>query len=313
MSSKNLHKARKEKNDEFNTELSDIEKEIARYSKDQFKDKVVLCNCNDSPDSNFFRYFFYRFKKLRLKKLIGISYFDKIMKFDSTTSLNNAEVFEFNGSKERMPNPKDITVTPLKEFGEFSSEECIDILKQADIVLTNPPFSLFVEYMALLFKYKKKFLIMGKTDKVMITGVWENFKEGNVWPGYNYNINCNFIIPSHYKKYNKIVDGIKYGEVSGIMWFTNLIHIKMNNPLVLVKKYYGNEEDYPKYDNIDAIEVSKVKHIPKDYYGVMGVPITFIGSWNPNQFEIVGGEKLNTFINGKETYRRILIKRKERK
>jgi len=314
MRNRSLHNARKEKNDEFKTSLSDIEKEISHYPKNQFKDKVILCNCNDSPDSNFFRYFFYRFKKLGLKKLIGISYVEKLMKLDMTIPPpNNAEVFEFSGSKGRMPSQKDITITPLKDFGEFDSLECINFLKQADIVVTNPPFSRFVEYMTLLFKYKKKFLIMGKTDKIMISGVWENFKNGNVWPGYNYNETCSFIIPPSYEKYSKMIDGIKYGEVPGIMWFTNLTHKRINRSLILVKKYYGNEKDYPKYDNIDAIEVSKVKLIPEDYYGVIGVPITFIGSWNPSQFEIVGGEKLNTFIDGKETYRRILIKRKDKK
>jgi hypothetical protein len=217
---------------------------------------------------------------------------------------------EYEGSKvNNIPDINDIGVKSLKGDGDFRSLECIDLLKQADIVVTNPPFSLFREYISQLVKYEKKFLILGTTNAIFYTEIFDLIMKNQIWVGHNFNITVEFQLPSNYKKWKRIENGIKYGDVPGICWFTNLITKKQSEELILVKKYYGNEEKYPKYDTCDAIEVGFVKDIPKDYFGYMGVPVTFLDKYNPKQFEILGSIN-KPLVNGVERYLRFLIRRK---
>ena len=324
MANKNLHKAKKAKSDEFYTQLADIEKELWEY-KDYFKDKVIYCNCDDPRVSNFVQYFTLNFKFFGLKKLISTCYkhkdiwdFGKEGKDDSAIAL----IYEGTKNENQIPDDEDFIIKPLKGDGDFRSLECIEFLKEADIVVTNPPFSLFREYVDQLMAYQKKFIILGNNNAITYKEIFRYIKEGQLWLGYNANKTIEFIVPDDYPianpKTRKIIEGIHYQQVPAITWFTNLNHKKRNEDLILYKKY--NEQDYPKYDNYDAIEVSKIKDIPEDYYEVMGVPITFLDKHNPEQFEIVGidryvieenfGYVSRFFINGKEKYARILIKRK---
>ena len=229
-----------------------------------------------------------------------------------------------------MKNDKNVA-TPLKENGDFRSEESIKILKEADIVVTNPPFSLFREYVAQLMEYKKKFLIIGNQNAITYKEIFQLIKENKLWLGVSMNgSNRWFEIPDYYEKYHKIENGKKYAFVAGVVWFTNLDHNKRHEELILYKTYKGNEEDYPKYDNYDAINVDKTKDIPIDYTEAVGVPITFLHKYNPGQFEIIDGlnrytildvaglnenavaKRLHmTEINGKSKYFRILIKNRK--
>lgn len=298
MGNKNLRKAKKEKNDEFYTQITDIEKELKHY-KEQFKDKIIFCNCDDPEYSNFWRYFQLNFNHLGLKKLISTHYDDE----KSTYKL------EYDG-KEKV-------TTQLKQNGDFRSPEAIEILKEADIVVTNPPFSLFREYMAQLMEYEKDFLIIGNMNAITYKEVFPLLKDNKVWLGYNSGA-FKFEVPDSYNKKNIEIgeDGKKYAKLGNITWFTNLDVKKRHEKLILYKTY--NPEEYPKYDNYDAIEVNRVANIPMDYDGVMGVPITFMDKYNPEQFEILGQtgvdielEKGRPYINGKRKYARMLIKRKE--
>ena len=303
----NLHRAKKAKNDEFYTQLSDIENELIHY-REHFNDKIVYCNCDDPTQSNFVKYFQINFDKLNLKKLIATGY--------KKNSRGLKLIYD--------SNCKDANVEELKGEGDFRSEECVKLLDEADIVVTNTPFSLFREYVAQLVKYNKKFLIIGNINALKYKEIFPLIKANKIWIGYNFNKTMEFQLDESYEKWNEIRDGKKYGKGPGIAWFTNLDVKKHHEFLTLTEKY--DPAKYPKYDNYDAINVDKVNDIPKDYDGVMGVPITFFGKYNPEQFEIVGTtenglcdkalwihpeEKHNEpFINGKKKYTRILIKRK---
>lgn len=312
----NLHTAKATKNDEFYTQLEDIENEL-KYYKDYFKGKVVYCNCDgflNEEKSNFFVYFSLNYEFLGLKGLICTKYNPngKGRKYEYYGDLNG----------NNYPDEEEIFTSELEGDGDFRSEECIEILKKCDIVCTNPPFSLFRQYVAQLFEYKKDFLIIGNVNAISYKEVFPLIKENKMWLGVSsFNKGMYFGVPDDYTyadtyKFDRERNGKKVMRVSSICWFTNLDHKKRHEELVLYKKY--NEEEYPKYDNYDAIEVSKVTDIPMDYYGVMGVPITFLDKYCPEQFEIVG-QMMTTkvtefnfgypYINGKKKFARLLIKR----
>jgi hypothetical protein len=323
---KDLRTAGKAKNDEFYTQPVDIENELKHY-KDQFRGKVAFCNCDDPKESNFVKYFSMKFKDLGLKKLIATHY-----KGANLFTKDPPHKLEYTGNNNdnRMPEPNKF-MTEMIGTGDFRSEECIELLKEADIVVTNPPFSLFREYVAQLVKHKKKFLIMGNQNAITYKEIFKLIKENQMWLGQSLNgKNILFQIPDYYENHYKIIDGKKYAFPKGVVWFTNFDVPKRNEELVLYKKY--TKEEYPKYDNYNAINVDRTEQIPMDYAGVMGVPITFLHKYNPNQFEIIDGlnrytvldvaglndnAKKNhlhmTEIGGESTYFRVLIKNKKEK
>ena len=290
---KNLHKANKSKNDEFYTQLSDIEKEVKHY-KDHFKDKVVFCNCDDPRVSNFFHYFSHSFEKLELKKLITTCYKNQNPGLFSEHASEKAVYLEYAGDRNgnNVPDPEEIGIKELNGDGDFRSDESIELLKQADIVVSNPPFSLFREYVAQLIKYDKKFIIIGHQNSITYKEIFKLIKDNKIWLGYGFSGGAAHFINHHYEDYATAGDH-KEGmiRVSGVVWFTNLEIKKRHEDLVLYKTY--NPEEYPTYDNYDAIEVSKTKDIPMDFDGVMGVPITFLDKYSPDQFEIVGTTESN--------------------
>jgi hypothetical protein len=330
---KNLHDANKAKNDEFYTQLPDIENELKHY-KNHFKNKVVYCNCDDPRVSNFFLYFVLNFEELELKKLITTCYKSQNPNMFSQHDSEKAIYLEYDGNKtgNNMPDIMDSAIKHLESDGDFRSTECIELLKQVDIVVTNPPFSLFREYVAQLIKFDKKFLIIGSKNAITYKEIFPLIKENKLWIGNTpMSTDLLFDIPEHYKEEllaknkkegsaYKIVNGVMKGRSTSI-WFTNLDHKKRHEELILWKKY--NQEEYPKYDNYDAINVDKTAEIPCDYDGVMGVPISFLDKYNPEQFEIVGktnskdhagkyltDENATAMINGKNLYHRILIRKK---
>jgi len=349
MPNANLHKAKDQKNDEFYTQLPDIERELNHY-KEHLKGKVIFCNCDDPYESNFFKYFAMRFEFLGIKKLIATCY--------AGSPIANTQLSLFADESEenkttRMPHKIEITEIPdinqdgavdladvrlllgsdknhltrLKGDGDFRSEEIIELLKQADIVVTNPPFSLFREYVSQLIEYGKKFVIIGNKNAITYKEVFKLIKENKMWIGNTpMGIDMLFDVPEYFAKEliaskkegsgYKIVKGVVKGRSQSI-WFTNLDVKKRHEELFLCEKY--NEKDYPKYDNYDAINVDSTKEIPCDYDGVMGVPITFLDKYNPEQFEIIGQmatTKIDEFnygypyVKGEKIYARILIKRK---
>ncbi|MFZ1019450.1 MAG: adenine-specific methyltransferase EcoRI family protein, partial [Minisyncoccia bacterium] len=346
-----LHKANAAKKDEFYTQLVDIEKELKHY-KDQFRGKVVYCNCDDPFESNFFKYFASKFNELKLKKLIATSY------SGSPIVGQQLPLFDVAGSKGKQPLKIEIkkvptntdgsvgladverllkhdanVATPLKGSGDFRSDECIALLKEADIVVTNPPFSLFREYVAQLVEYKKKFLILGDQNAVTTKEFFKLLKEDKLWLGYDNGGTKWFQVPNDYdietESRIKIENGTKFFSMGRIVWYTNLDTTKRHDELTLYKKY--SPKEYPKYDNYEAINVDKVNDIPMDYKGVMGVPITFLDKYNPDQFEIIGQthsgdisaevellrkdseHRHRGIVHGesKEKYARILIKNKK--
>ena len=345
MANVDLKKAKDAKNDEFYTLIADIEKECSHY-KEHFRGKTIFCNCDDPYESNFFKYFALCFKNLGLKKLIATCY--------AGSPIANKELSLFDDENEenkttRTPHKIEVTEIPdmnqdgavdlsdvklllgsdknhltrLKGDGDFRSQECIDILKEADIVITNPPFSLFREYISQLIEYEKKFLIIGHQNAITYKGVFQLIRDNKLWIGYNNFDNSRFIMPDSYditkSKYAYEENGIKYGRVSGLRWYTNLDHKKRHEKIIFWKNYTSKE--FPKYENYDAIEVSKVTEIPKDYEGVMGVPVTFLDKFNPDQFELIGSNRdieqdpnkvygRGSIINGKETFKRLFIKRR---
>lgn len=309
-SNKKLHKAKKAKNDEFYTQLSDIEKELMHY-KEHFKGKVVYCNCDDPFLSNFVKYFAYNFHSLGLKKLIASCYVSEDSPSDKAVS------WEFNGEyRDNNPVLESAIITELDGDGDFRSNECIELLKESDIVVTNPPFSLFREYVAQLIEYKKNFLIIGNQNAITYKEIFPLLKDNEMWLGVNTNKSNYFGIPDNYYSSKTVVidiDGSRRVQVPAISWFTNLEHYVRNEELILSKKY--NEEEYPKYDNYNAINVDRVANIPCDYDGVMGVPITFLNKYNPKQFNIIkfrkGDDDRDLSVNGKTPYFRILIKRNQ--
>jgi hypothetical protein len=324
---KSLRKAKNTKEDEFYTQLSDIEKELKHY-KNHFRDKFVYCNCDDPRVSNFFHFFSYNFEKLGLKKLIATCYKNKNFDLFSQNDSNESIYLEYNGDKNEnfKPDAEEIEKIKLKGDGDFRSKESIELLKQADIVVTNPPFSLFREYVSQLIEYNKQFLIIGGQNALTYKEIFTLMKENKMWLGYNFG-DMAFKVPEYYepRKTRFWIDeqGQKWRSLGNICWFTNLDHSKRHEDIILYKNF--TEEEYPKYDYYNAVNVNKVAEIPIDYKGIMGVPITFMDKYNPNQFEILGfmntGEENKGIryentphgrptINGKEIYFRILIKHK---
>ena len=326
---KSLRKAKNTKEDEFYTQLSDIEKELKHYKK-HFKDKVVYCNCDDPRVSNFFHFFSYNFEKLGLKKLIATCYKSKDLDLFSQNNTEQAIYLEYNGDKNGNfePDPEEIGIKHLNSDGDFRSKECIELLKQSDIVVTNPPFSLFREYVSQLIEHDKKFVIIGHQNAISYKEIFKLIKENKIWLGFGFKGGAAHFINKHYEDY-AVAGDHKEGmiRVSGVVWFTNLDISKRHDDLILYKQY--NDEEYPTYDNYDAINVNTTKDIPKDFKGVMGVPITFLDKYNPEQFEILGlsasagynkeivgipflGDKdARPLINGKNTYARIFIRNKK--
>ncbi len=277
-----LNKAAIAKKDEFYTQLTDIEKEM-KYYTNHFKDQVIFCNCDDPETSNFWKYFELNFDRFGLKELIATHYeTDKpSYKIELIRDINNDGVID----------KKDIIKTQLRQNGDFRSPECIEILKKADIVITNPPFSLFREYIAQLIEYNKKFIIIGNLNALHYKEIFPLIKDNKVWLGKSItNGDREFRVPDNYplnaSGWRIDKEGIKYIRVKGVRWFTNLEYDTRFEDLILYKHY--TPKDYPKYVNYDAIEVSKVTDIPVDYYGKMGVPDTFLQKYNPSQFEIIG-------------------------
>lgn len=293
----NLSQAKEAKNDEFYTQLSDIEAELRHY-KNHFKGKTVLCNCDDPRVSNFFHYFSYNFERLGLRRLITTCYKSQQRDLFSLNDSERAIWLEYNGDMNgnRIPDPEEIGINYFEGDGDFRSQECIELLRQADIVCTNPPFSLFRDYIAQLMEYKKKFIIIGNKNAITYKEVFPYIMNNKLWLGWTpMSRDLLFDIPKEYAEYlvkNKkegssyrIVDGVVKGRSQSI-WFTNLDHPKRHEILPIFQHY--TPEMYPEYDNYGAIEVSRTVDIPCDYDGVMGVPISFLDKYNPEQFEIVG-------------------------
>ena len=340
---KNLNAAARAKKDKFYTQLEDIENELRHY-REFFAGKVVLCNCDDPFESNFFKYFAAKFNDLELRKLICTSYADspivggEISLFDSNKTAYMVEVTElkdWNGDGgEDLDDVKFAiehgiynvtTLTGDMDYcaGDFRSAELVKLLRQADVVVTNPPFSVFREFVAQLIAYDKKFLILGNKNAITYKEIFPFIKENKLWTGFTSWSGGMWFISDHEGYYDEIRDGVYMKNVPSI-WYTNIETPKRYWELDLWKEY--SPEEYPRYDNYDAIEVSKTDHIPVDYFGVMGVPITFLDKYCPNQFEIVGNSDMfagevvvdgklkkkpgRFYINGKRMYDRLLIRRR---
>lgn len=354
MANLKLSKSKIEKNDEFYTRLEDIEKEIVHYKK-YFEGKTVFCNCDDPYESNFFKYFALKFNFFKLKRLIATCYNGSSISNDEVAlwttdnetgerkrSLKAVIIMDelYDANEDGAVDEDDVklmlqkpgAIAELKGNGSFDSPECIELLKESDIVCTNPPFSKFRDFINVLMKYEKKFIIIGNTNAITYKEVFKHIKDNKIWLGVSsFNTGMYFYVPNNYNyrldyKSDRSKENKKVIRVSSVCWFTNLEHHKRNEPLYLIKQYKGHEQDYPKYDNYDAIEVSKVENIPYDYDGVMGVPITFLDKYCPDQFEIIdlnpyffslvaqGLEKPKQLslhnVNKKDPYARILIRRK---
>ena len=309
MATKLFDNAKRNKADEFYTLLPDIEAEIRHY-KNQFCGKVVFCNCDDPYESNFFKYFAMNFNFLGLKKLIATCYigspiantqlslFDHESTEDKTTKnphkIEITEVKDENADGavdladvEYLLRNRKNTLTRLKDDGDFRSLECLELLRESDIVVTNPPFSMFREYITQLMEHDKKFIIIGNTNALTYKEIFKLIKENKLRTGYTkFNVGMYFFVPDDWDEYHRIENGRKLVRVSTTCWFTNLEVQKHKEYMTLYKKY--TPEGYPHYDNYDAIEVSKVADIPMDWDGAMGVPVTFLDKYNPEQFEILG-------------------------
>ncbi|MEO3989916.1 adenine-specific methyltransferase EcoRI family protein [Pseudocitrobacter cyperus] len=313
-----LQKAKKSKSDEFYTQLCDIESEL-QYYKPHFEGKVVYCNCDDPKVSNFFKYFVNNFSELKLKKILTSCYREKNDSLFSSEELENGFFSEYTAAMNKGDGDFHPNIIHFEGDGDFRSQESIELLKKSDIVVTNPPFSLFREYVQQLVKYDKKFLIIGNVNAITYKEIFKLIKENKAWLGINLGRGVSgFIVPEHYELYGseaRIDDsGNRIVSPNNCLWLTNLDTYIRHKDIVLTRKYYGNESDYPKYDNYDAINVNKTKDIPLDYSGAMGVPITFLHKFNPDQFEIIkfrkGNDEKDLSINGKCPYFRILIKNK---
>ena len=309
----NLHNAKKAKNDEFYTRLEDIEKEMCHY-REHFRGKVIYCNCDDPKESNFFKFFSLQFEFLGLKKLISTGY--------KENGHGVAYIYEGDKNGNNLPDDSEIQSYELQGNGDFRSDECIEFLKEADVVVTNPPFSLFREVVAQLVEYNKKFLLLGNNNAITYKEIFPLIMSNKMWLGYSNNKTMEFVLSDAYEKWDRIENGKKIGKVPAISWFTNLEHDHRNRPLDLTQRY--DPRYYPKYDNYDAIEVSKVMDIPRDYDGVMGVPITFLDKYCPNQFRIIGctesegkgfsnglwnGGVTQPMVDNKRIYKRLFIQK----
>ena len=300
-----LQRAKAGRNDEYYTQLSDIENELKHY-RSHFKGKTVLCNCDDPRVSNFFKYFALNFEMLGLKRLIATCYKNNEPDLFSTNISDQAVYIIYEGDKNgnRIPDPSEMEVLPLKGDGDFRSEECIELLKQADIVCTNPPFSLFREFIGQLIQYEKKFIILGNPAATHYIEIFPLIKNNKVWLGFkSMSSDMLFGVSEEYERMLRstkkegsgwrIVDGKFLGRAPAI-WYTNLDITKRHEDMILYKHY--TPEDYPKYDNYDAINVDSVSDIPCDYDGIMGVPDSFLDRYNPEQFEILGTCRLPEYI-----------------
>jgi Adenine-specific methyltransferase EcoRI len=286
---RSLTEAKKAREDEFYTQLPDIEREL-RYYKSHFKGKVVYCNCDDPRVSSFFHYFSYNFEKLGLEKLVTTCYKSQQADLFSQNDSEHAIYLEYEGDRNgnNVPDPEEIGIKPLKEDGDFRNAESIELLKQADIVVTNPPFSMFRDYLSHLIEHEKKFLVIGNQNAITYKEIFPLLKENKVWLGY-YSGDMNFKVPAYYEpratRFWVDEDGQKWRSFGNMCWFTNLDIAKRHEELILYRPFAAS--DYPAYDNYDAVNVDRVADIPMDYDGVMGVPITFLNKHNPDQFEIV--------------------------
>ena len=330
-----LHQAKSAKKDEFYTQLKEINEELRHYEK-YFKGKVVYCNCDDPKISKFYEYFSEKFSELGLKKLVTTCYkndrWNEFSKHDSEVAVS----LEYKGTKNKngIPDDSDTVVKKLEGDGDFLSDECIKILKEADVVVTNPPFSLFKKYVPQLIEHDKKFIVIGNINAATYKEIFPLIKHNKVWLGPSITSgDREFEIPESYPlkaASSRVKDGKKFIRVKGVRWYTNLDHEKRHRPLPLHARYKKNPEEYPQYDNYRAIEVSKVRDIPRDYKGAMGVPITFLDKYNPDQFEILAAdfeikqgllpEMVNPewkgkidrgYINGRRMYARLLIRNKK--
>jgi len=296
-----LHNAKKSKNDEFYTQLCDIENELQHY-KNHFNGKVVYCNCDDWEVSNFVKYFKYNFKSLGIEKLISTCYIEN----------GQGKYFEYDGHNA--------STRSLKENGDFRSNECIEVLNKSDIIVTNPPFSLFREYIRQLIINEKMFLSIGNVNAITYKEIFKLIKENKAWLGVNLGRGVSgFIVPEDYELFGTEAridgNGNRIISPNNCLWLTNLDNFKRNEYLNLSNSYIGNEKTYPLYDNYNAINVNKTKDIPHDYQGYMGVPITFLHKYNPKQFKLVkfrkGNDEKDLSINGKCPYFRILIRNRK--
>jgi hypothetical protein len=290
-----LRGAQRAKKDEFYTQLADIEKEAKHY-RQHFEGKTVLCNCDDPRVSQFFHYFAYNFSKLRLRRLITTCYKSIRSDIFSQEDSERAICLDYNGDKNgnRVPDLNEVGVTSLEGDGDFRSDECIELLKQSDIVVTNPPFSLFREYIGQLIEHQKQFLIIGSINAVTYKEVFPMIRDNRVWLGPSIRSGDRiFGVPDDYplEAAGCGVDeqGKKFIRVKGVRWFTNMDFPQRHEDLMIHRRY--SPEEYPTYVNFDAIEVSKTRDIPSDYHGCIGVPITFLDKHNPTQFEIIGSSR----------------------
>ena len=297
-----LHKAKKSKSDETH-----------------FKDRVVYCNCDDPRISNFFKYFAINFEDLGIKKLITSCYREQANDLFGEKSQDGGFFFEYTNTDEEKRKLDDPEIKPFTGNGDFRSPESIELLKRSDVVVTNPPFSLFREYVEQLVKYEKKFLIIGNVNAITYKEIFELIKENKAWLGINLGRGVSgFIVPEHYELYGTEARIDEFGNrivsPNNCLWLTNLDTFKRHEDILLTKKYFKNEHEYQKYDNYDGINVNRTEDIPLDYEGAMGVPITFLHKFNPDQFELIkfrkGDDEKDLSINGKCPYFRILIKNK---
>lgn len=315
-----LRKAKKNKNDEFYTQMIDIERELKHY-KNQFKGKIVYCNCDDPTKSNFYKFFAKNFHNLGIKKLISSCYVENdinIFNFKKN-NLINGFYYEYTGEKEETLIPTKDDVIFFNGDGDFRSQESIELLKSADVVVTNPPFSLFREHIDQIIKYNKEFLVIGNINAITYKNIFNLIQNNDAWMGVNMGRGISgFIVPQHYELYGTETtiddDGNRIISTNNNLWLTNLDNKKRHTDIILTQKYEGNEDKYPKYDNYDGINVNRTLDIPKDYKGAMGVPITFLHKFNPDQFEIIkfrkGNDNKDLSVNGKCPYFRILVRNK---
>lgn len=312
-----LQKAKESKRDEFYTQLCDIERELFYYHN-LFNGKVVYCNCDDPRESNFFRYFATNFHKLGLKKLIASCYRKTEISLFQEGHIEHGFYCEYTGTTcgDIYDN---LEFIELNGDGDFRSEECLNLLKQSDIIVTNPPFSLFREFVSQIIRHNKQFLIIGNVNAITYKEIFELIQKNRAWLGVNLGRGISgFIVPKHYQLYGTEIsvntDGQTIISTNGCLWLTNMESPQRHIDIPLTKVYKDNEDKYPKYDNCNGINVNRTQDIPKDYPGLMGVPITFLHKYNPEQFEIVkfrkGDDGKDLRINGKCPYFRILIKNK---